>query len=87
MAAMAKTFRRIVAVYTVLIALFACWQFIDIYRDAWSPEMLNERGMPVERVYTPEKLSGRLGSILKLSAGYPALIIAALVFGKRTGIK
>lgn len=79
MARIGRFMRRLLAVYTILVAALICWQCADIYRDAYSPEKLSDRGVPLERVYTPEKVSVRLNGMLAFSAAYPVVLAGVLL--------
>jgi len=75
--------KGLLTVYTVVIALAICALCADIYREAYRPEMLNERGMRMGPVYTPENTGKAVRNVLVLSAAYPALAVGAMLTGNR----
>jgi len=74
--------KGLLAVYTVIIAIFICWQCVDMYRDAYSPEMLSDRGTLLEPVYTPDKIAVRINGVLAVSSAYPIVLFGVLVLGR-----
>ena len=74
---------RILAVYTIVIAVFACWQIVDIYREAHFT--VAGQGAMTGPVYTPETFALLLGRMAWVSLAYPIVALAAWYTGRKSG--
>ena len=74
--------RGLLAIVTLALAAWLCWQCIDIYVDGTAPENLGPDGVRLTDIYTAADVAQRLQPLLLVPPVYALLIVGALVAGK-----
>lgn len=74
----------ILAIVTLLMAGWLCWQCIDVWQDGNAPEKRGADGLLLADIYTPADVAERLAPLGRALPAYAVLVIGALVAGRGT---
>ena len=72
----------ILAIVTLLLAAWLCWQCIDVWQDGSAPEDQGADGLALADVYRPEDVAERLAPLVMAIPAYVVLVLGAVVAGR-----